>query len=185
MKLGEEKKQEGKLNMRTLKDIKKMLIKCKASIWWITRKEVRELTRIINDDEVITYATSGVYDGHTWLVVSTNKRIIFLDKGMFFGVKQIEVPLSKVNSIKYTKGLFFGEIEIWDGASMIKVANVLKRTLIPFVNAVNDSIEESEKLQKPLNHSSVADELIKFKKLLDEGVITQEEFNKKKKELLK
>ena len=170
--------------MRTLKDIKEMLVKCGAAIWG-TKKEVKELPNIISDDEIITYATSGVYDGHTWLVVSTNKRIIFLDKGMLFGVNQIEVPLSKVNSIKYRKRFFLGEIEIWDGASMIKVTNILKRTLIPFVNAVNDSIEEFEKLQKPLNQSSVADEIIKFKKLMDEGVITQEEFSKKKNELLK
>ena len=170
--------------MRTLKDIKTMLAKCGAVIWG-TKKEVKELPNIIGDDEIITYATSGVYDGHTWLVVSTNKRIIFLDKGMLFGVNQIEVPLSKVNSIKYRKRFFLGEIEIWDGASMIKVTNILKRTLIPFVNAVNDSIEEFEKLQKPLNQSSVADEIIKFKKLMDEGVITQEEFSKKKNELLK
>ena len=33
--------------------------------------------------------------------------------------------------------------------------------------------------------SSVADEILKFKKLLDEGIITQEEFETKKKELLK
>ena len=170
--------------MRTLKDIKTMLAKCGAAIWG-TKKEVKELPNIIGDDEIITYATSGVYDGHTWLVVSTNKRIIFLDKGMLFGVNQIEVPLSKVNSIKYRKRFFLGEIEIWDGASMIKVTNILKRTLIPFVNAVNDAIEEFEKLQKPLNQSSVADEIIKFKKLMDEGVITQEEFSKKKNELLK
>ena len=81
--------------MRTLKDIKEMLVKCGAAIWG-TKKEVKELPNIISDDEIITYATSGVYDGHTWLVISTNKRIIFLDKGMFFGVNQIEIPLSKV-----------------------------------------------------------------------------------------
>ena len=170
--------------MRTLKDIKTMLAKCGAVIWG-TKKEVKELPNIIGDDEIITYATSGVYDGHTWLVVSTNKRIIFLDKGMLFGVNQIEVPLSKVNSIKYRKRFFLGEIEIWDGASMIKVTNILKRTLIPFVNAVNYSIDEFEKLPQPLTQSSVADEIIKFKKLMDEGVITQEEFSKKKNELLK
>ena len=102
---------------------------------------------------------------------------------MFFGVNQIEIPLSKVNSIKYRKRFFLGEIEIWDGASMIKVTNILKKTLVPFVNAVNDSIEEFENLKK--NQTSVADELIKFKKLLDEGVINRVEFDKKKKELLK
>ncbi|WP_455036810.1 PH domain-containing protein [Leptotrichia massiliensis] len=168
--------------MRTLKDIKEMLVKCGAAIWG-TKKEVKELPNIISDDEIITYATSGVYDGHTWLVISTNKRIIFLDKGMFFGVNQIEIPLSKVNSIKYRKRFFLGEIEIWDGASMIKVTNILKKTLVPFVNAVNDSIEEFENFKK--NQTSVADELIKFKKLLDDGVISRGEFDKKKKELLK
>ena len=148
-----------------------------------TKKEVKELTNIINDDEIITYATSGVYDGHTWLVVSTNKRIIFLDKGMLFGVNQIEIPLSKVNAVKYKKGLFVGEIEIWDGASMFRVKSVLKKTLIPFINAVNNSIEEMKKTQKSPK-LSVADEIMKFKRLLDEGAITQEEFDKKKKELL-
>lgn len=34
------------------------------------------------------------------------------------------------------------------------------------------------------NNYSVADEILKFKKLLDEGIITQEEFDKKKKDLL-
>ena len=67
---------------------------------------------------------------------------------------------------------------------MYKVKNISKKTLIPFVNAVNDSIGEFEKSQKS-SGSSVADELVKLKKLMDEGVITQGEFNKKKKELLK
>ena len=168
--------------MKSLKDIKEMLSKS-GSLILGTKKEVKELTNIINDDEIITYATSGVYDGHTWLVVSTNKRIIFLDKGMLFGVNQIEIPISKVNAVKYKKCLFVGEIEIWDGASMFRVKSVLKKTLIPFINAVNNSIEEMKKTQKSPK-LSVADEIMKFKRLLDEGAITQEEFDKKKKELL-
>ena len=168
--------------MKSLKDIKEMLSKS-GSLILGTKKEVKELTNIINDDEIITYATSGVYDGHTWLVVSTNKRIIFLDKGMLFGVNQIEIPLSKVNAVKYKKGLFVGEIEIRDGASMFRVKSVLKKTLIPFINAVNNSIEEMKKIQNSPK-LSVADEIMKFKRLLDEGAITQEEFDKKKKELL-
>ena len=168
--------------MKSLKDIKEMLSKS-GSLILGTKKEVKELTNIINNDEIITYATSGVYDGPTWLVVSTNKRIIFLDKGMLFGVNQIEIPLSKVNAVKYKKGLFIGEIEIWDGASMFRVKSVLKKTLIPFINAVNNSIEEMKKTQNSPK-LSVADEIMKFKRLLDEGAITQEEFDKKKKELL-
>lgn len=40
------------------------------------------------------------------------------------------------------------------------------------------------KEEKQNNAISTADELLKFKKLLDEGVITQEEFYQKKKQLL-
>ena len=165
--------------MKSLKDIKEMLSKS-GSLILGTKKEVKELTNIIGDDEIITYATSGVYEGHTWLIVSTSKRIILLDKGMLFGVNQIEIPLSKVNAVKYRKGLFVGEIEIWDGASMFRVKNVLKKTLIPFVNAVNKAKEKFERAQQ----TSVADELIKFKGLLDQGVITRKEFERKKRELL-
>ena len=40
------------------------------------------------------------------------------------------------------------------------------------------------KEEKQNNAISTADELLKFKKLLDEGVITQEEFYQKKEQLL-
>ena len=172
--------------MRNLDDIKLMLKECGATDFWGTKKEVKELPNIIQDDEVITYATSGLLNGNTWLIVSTNKRVIFLDKGLIFGLNQIEIPLGKINSIGHKKGLILGEIEIWDGASKMNITHVSKDTLIPFVNAVNKAREE---LNTPFSQIitqqvSSADEILKFKSLLDQGIITLEEFNKKKKELL-
>lgn len=171
--------------MKTMEEIEKMLSESGASDFWGTKKEVKELPNIIHDDETITYATSGFWNNKTWLIISTNKRVIFLDKGMIFGLKQVEIPLNKINSIGQKKGLIFGEIEIWDGASRMNITNIFKETLNPFVNAVNKAKEELGKSrQYSTNQISVADELIKFKGLLDQGVITQEEFDKKKKELL-
>ena len=83
--------------MKSLDEIQLMLKECGATYFWGTKKEVKELPNIIQDDEVITYATSGMLNGNTWLVISTNKRLIFLDKGMIFGLKQIEIPLGKIN----------------------------------------------------------------------------------------
>ena len=171
--------------MRTVKQIKEMLAKGGATHFWGTKREVKELPKIITDNEVVTYATSGYYESHTWLIVSTSKRII-LNKQMnsicfsLFGLKQIEIPLNKINSIVYKKGFFLGEIEIWDGATMMKVTKILNKTLVPFVNAVNKAKEKFERAQQ----TSVADELIKFKGLLDQGVITRKEFERKKRELL-
>ncbi|WP_197196468.1 SHOCT domain-containing protein [Shouchella lehensis] len=46
---------------------------------------------------------------------------------------------------------------------------------------------ERKSNQKPLTETafSVADEIKKFKELLDDGIITEEEFHKKKLELLR
>lgn len=54
-------------------------------------------------------------------------------------------------------------------------------------NLIMQKIEECKNTDKigKSNNISTADEIMKFKNLLDEGIITQEEFEKKKQELLK
>lgn len=48
----------------------------------------------------------------------------------------------------------------------------------------NQRVSSSSEMQKSQSTISVADEIVKLKKLLDDGIITIEEFNAKKKELL-
>lgn len=54
-------------------------------------------------------------------------------------------------------------------------------------NYIQNKIIECQKSTIVINNenNSIADEIIKFKKLLDDGIITQEEFEEKKKQLLK
>ena len=51
-------------------------------------------------------------------------------------------------------------------------------------SAPNQMVAKNTNATTPVNVHSVADELLKWKGLLDQGVITQEEFDAKKKELL-
>lgn len=58
-----------------------------------------------------------------------------------------------------------------------------------FANEISQEIKSAydafKKSPQPLNNGiSIADEITKFKKLLDDGVITQEEFDTRKKQLL-
>ena len=54
-----------------------------------------------------------------------------------------------------------------------------------FVDAFSKKIEQHEKVLIPSSsNSSVADEIMKYKQLLDAGAITQEEYDAKKKQLL-
>ncbi|MER9262704.1 PH domain-containing protein [Mesorhizobium sp. M0619] len=86
--------------------------------------------------------TSGLMDGDTWLITLTDRRIIFLDKGMIYGLKQASIGLDKVNAVSGKTGLIFGLITIEDGASQRHISNVWKKTVVKFVNKVRDALEQ-------------------------------------------
>jgi hypothetical protein len=151
-----------------------------------TKKEVKELPLILKDNETIMYATSGMMDNNTWLIVCTDQRVLFLDKGMIFGLKQTEIPMEKVNSIAYKTGLMFGQIQIYHGSAQMKIESISKKTVKPMVDAINREIEKLKQpdKQEAATTLSPADEILKYKHLLDADAITQEEFDAKKKQLL-
>ncbi|MCS4448526.1 PH domain-containing protein [Clostridium botulinum] len=81
--------------MPTLNQIQQQMKEVNVTDTFGTKKEIKFLPEVLREDEEIKYMTSGFLDGNTWLVTCTNKRVIFLDKGMIFGLKQKEIPLEK------------------------------------------------------------------------------------------
>ena len=109
---------------------------------------------------------------------------------MFFGCKQLEIPLEKINSIEATKGLFSGAITVWDGSGSMKIEILMKSSLQPFVAAVN---RRREALKQPIVHNVKVEEkkeedfivqLERLAVLRDKGIVTEEEFQAKKKQIL-
>lgn len=154
-----------------------------------TKKELKELPNIMYEGETIEYLMSGFLNGNTWLITCTNKRVLFLDKGMLFGCQQLEIPLEKINSIEAKKGLILGSITIWDGASPMKIDNVQKQSLQPFVKTVNNAREsaknsnfQSSRIVE--NKDDYISQLEKLAILKDKGIVTAEEFEAKKKQIL-
>lgn len=91
--------------------------------------------------------------------------------------KNIDNPVVYINliSTEFKKDSF-----VYKTAS-VSVQNILSKFQI-IVNQLEE--ENGIQSQNTSNNVSVADEVKKFKELLDIGAITQEEFDKKKKELL-
>ena len=182
-----EKKDKG--NRKSISDVQAEINSLPCKDDWGTRKEISELPNILTVDEHIKAMTSGVTEGNTWLIVCTNRRVLMLDKGMLYGLKLIDIPLDRINSISHSKGLLLGKISITDGATTRTIENIANTTVSFFADTVNKEIEifkqsKNTPVAQVVNNVSVADELIKFKQLLDMGVLTQEEFDMKKKELL-
>lgn len=158
---------------------------------WGTKKEVKALSEIIKDNETIKYATSGVVEGNTVLMVCTDRRVLFIDKGFIYGIKSTEIPLKMINAISYSKGLLLGSITITNGATTTQINNVSKETALLMVQSVNDACEAVSHQKQPVPPvdtqvtQTFSAQIRELKSLVDDGIITQDEFDAKKKQILK
>ncbi len=175
-------------------------------IWWqierlphryifYTRKEIRYLPQVLGEGERIMALTSGYMENHTWLCVCTNRRVLFLDRGMFYGLRQVQMNLDRIQSIDSSQGIFFGTIRLWDGASSIAIGLVLKSTIAPFVRTVQEAMDHYKRsmmqsvvsaAQQPAQHtgSDWLTELERLAALRENGTISLQEFAEGKARLL-
>ena len=51
------------------------------------RREVKELPKILWDDEEVLDLVQGFYNNGTGILVATQKRLLFVDKGLLGGLK--------------------------------------------------------------------------------------------------
>lgn len=116
--------------------------------------------------------------------------------------KQKTIPVNSVISVQIKKPgllggyLYFQTVGGLDNSSRKTVMNYIKdensiilgtRKMYKIAVQIKEYVEKiqsSPNNVNVINQTSSADELIKFKQLLDEGVITQEEFELKKKQLI-
>lgn len=106
-------------------------------------------------------------------------------------ISDINIPIDKIDSI-FVQESVFDRMRSGKTICLRSVTGAIQFICVQnadeFVNAVNESISKNKSV--PQNtvtttaSSSTTDELKKYKELLDSGVITQEEFDAKKKQLL-
>ena len=125
----------------------------------------------------------------------------FIAKGTHGWAGNKTIPISSIQSVQFKEGTAFfngfiqfgilGGTEARGGISTaVHDENTVffKKHLNAEVKKIKEFIEDRIFNKVNSNQSiegiSVADEIIKYKQLLDNGIITQEEFDAKKKELL-
>lgn len=154
--------------------------------------EVIERNLSPNEEVNFCFVSNGVNDrsGHALLgglmaVVFTNKKMIYAQRRPIMGDYVKTVSYDNINDISSKIGWVFGEI-IVDSITEYMDFSVDKPEVEKMRNTVLEIIEEyrAQKSGSKYNTVSAADELKKFKELLDMDIITQDEFNAKKKQLL-
>lgn len=147
-----------------------------------TRKELNALPDVLDADENLLSFASGFLDGNTWLIVLTDRRVIFLDKGMFFGMKQISIDLGKINAIQNSSGMFFGGIVIGDGARSYEITNISKKSAAGFSDKVRSAMSARQS-----GGGAGVDRVAQIERLAAlraSGVLNESEFQAEKAKLL-
>ena len=132
--------------MPTIEEIHAQINALPHKYIFYTKKEIKYLPEVMVENERIMALTSGYMNNTTWLAVCTNRRVIFLDKGMLFGLRQVQMNLDRIQSIDSSYTIFFGTIRLWDGAASFQLKMVMKSSVQPFVRAVRNAIDDYRKI---------------------------------------
>lgn len=178
--------------MPTLDQVKQQIKALPDTYIFYTKKEINYLPKIMVEGEEIRAITSGFVGNRTVLAVCTNRRILFLDKGMIMGLRQWQMALDRVQSIDGNYLIMFGNIRIWDGASAVDMGMVWAKSIDPFIKATRTAIDEFRKISfrevvgagASTPAVDVATQIGKLAQLKEQGHLTEEEFQAQKKKLL-
>mgnify|MGYP001057900186 CR=1 FL=1 len=119
-----------------------------------------------------------IYSKHSLAKMAVMGVLVNLTKGSF----DFDIPISNIISIEESKRLFDKILVIKTSDSEYKFYfTKLENWKISFQNVLNTSDITSSIQTPPV---SIADELSKFKALLDSGAITEAEYNAQKEKLL-
>jgi rubredoxin len=154
--------------------------------------EIRELPNLLFEGENLEKLASGYYKNGYGIIAATNKRIIFIDKGMLYGLRVEDFPYDKITSIEYSTGLLRGEITIFASGNRAHITAVQKELVKDFSEHVRRRIVDKKSSSQTTPMASAAPgtsqdfitQLERLAKLKESGILTEEEFNEQKKKIL-
>lgn len=160
---------------------------------FLGRREIKELPKILWEDELPEKIIQGLYNNGNGILVATNKRLIFIDKGMF-SLKVEDFPYDKITSIQYSTGMMFGGMDIFCSGNKAEIKRVAKDQVKSFADYVRARItkasthanmpEPTPAPQSTSNDDDFIAKLERLAKLKEQGILTEDEFLVQKMKIL-
>ncbi|HET9174126.1 MAG TPA: PH domain-containing protein [Candidatus Saccharimonadales bacterium] len=120
-------------------------IKFSSSAWG--RAEVRELPNILSPDEKIYECVNGMYDGGFALLVSTDMRVLLVDKKPLNYLTVEDMRFDMINELDYSHRLFGAMITISAGNKTLHFRSYNQQRLRKLISHVQDRMSEIKKEQ--------------------------------------
>ena len=145
-----------------------------------------------DDEELLDYIF-GMYDSKllkndtktNGVLIATNKRVIFYGKKMITGFDFVTIDYSKISSVEYNQGMIFGELKIHTSGNVIKIETTMHNGARELIKLIKNKINTpTQTLTSIAQEKSIPEQLKELKELVDMDILTQDEFDAKKKQLL-
>ncbi|WP_309294848.1 SHOCT domain-containing protein [Lactobacillus helveticus] len=163
--------------------MKKQLIDAGVFDIWFNDEDLAPLIAAVKDEEIIQYAAIGINEhSENVMLVCSNRNLIILKKK--HSDEQVEViDLKQVKSVILKNQLMYGELSLIVGNQSLDINSINK---VP-AEILADNIKKWSKIAEGEDDDfdQHLEQVEKLKELLDQGILTEEEFQAKKKQILK
>lgn len=115
--------------------------------------------------------------------IATDRQVFFYCKKTF-GYETESFPLSNISSIEAGKGAMGHKLNIIASGNKAEMSMINTGQYAEFVEYVRNNIGKTTKPTTAETTVDATEELRKYKTLMDDGIISEEDFAEKKKQLL-
>lgn len=153
-------------------------------------REIERLAEHLWKGETVERMTTGVYGDGTrmGLIVLTGRRLLFIQDGVVYKKSQ-DFPLDEVTSVQWSSGLLLGAIRIVASGNITEITNVNKddgKEIVDIVRALIGAPQATLNLTAAVaGQPDPIAQIRQLGELREAGVLSQEEFEAKKAELLR
>ena len=149
----------------------------------LSKGEIKLLPDILAEDELPQGIITGLYQNRNGILVATNKRAIFIDKGMM-SMKVEEFPYDRVTSVEHNTGMVMGGLTIHAAGNAAKIGKVPKAQVRPFADLLRERIATPQSAPPSAPQEDRMVQLERIGNLRTQGILTDEEFETEKKKIL-
>lgn len=138
---------------------------------------------ILSTGEALKVKALDIKNKTAGVLIVTSKRVLHCSK-ILFSTKVEQIALENINNLETKGGLLFSTLRIQSVTNVMEI-DIPSREINTVSRIISEATEKPKAAQPPQSQpESTVDTIRKLGELRDQGVLTEDEFSKKKEELL-